>query len=463
MPPLVLQALTEAVERQQKLKEAATPWRAHRMKWLATARPNQITPPGSWNIWLAMAGRGFGKTRLGAEDVADYAMTNPGVRIAIVAPTFADARDTCVEGDSGLINVIPRECVKVWNRSLGELILKNGSRFKLFSGEEPERLRGPQHHRAWCDELAAWKRPEAFDQLMFGLRLGKDPRCIITTTPKATRLVVDLYKRAKANPEDVHLTTGSTFENAANLAPSALAQLKKRYEGTRLGRQELHAELLEDVQGALWKRSVIDELRLNGYTGKDFEGFLKMIKRIVVAIDPAVSSEEGSNETGIIVAGRMLGSFFGTLDDHFICLADSSGIMSPDEWAKEAVSLFNRFKADKIIGEVNNGGDLIEANLRTINRNLPYRGVHASKGKFVRAEPVAALYEQKRAHHFGSFPQLEDQMCLFTVDFDRVQSKFSPDRMDALVWAGHELMLNDSPEWVTNRPKPPPSLSIYGR
>ena len=238
------------------------PWAQERWVWLSEARADQITPTGDWNHWLIMAGRGWGKTRTGAEDIAHYAMSNPKTRIAVVAKTFADARDTCVEGESGLLAIIPPEELRggstsgAWNRSIGELFLANGSLVKCYSSEKPQRLRGPQHHRAWCDELAAWDSFDAFDMLIMGLRLGHRPQCVITTTPQPKSLIREMVSRS-----DVVVTRGSTFDNAKNLSPAAIAQLRARYEGTRLGRQELYAELLEDVPGALFTLSMIEDNR----------------------------------------------------------------------------------------------------------------------------------------------------------------------------------------------------------
>lgn len=374
-----------------------------------------------------MAGRGWGKTRTGAEDVADFAMWNDGVRIAIVAPTSADARDTCVEGESGLLSCIPPSYILNWNRSLGELILTNGSRFKLFSAQEPSRLRGPQFHRAWCDELASWQYPDTWDQLMFGLRLGEDPRVVVTTTPKPTNLIRSLVKRIGG---DVLITRGKTMENAQNLAKTALDNLLERYAGTRLGRQELDAELLDDMPGALWQRNKIDELRVM---------VAPPLRRCVIAVDPAVSTNEGSDETGIIAAG------VGEKCGHGYTLGDFSGKYTPEGWGAMAVRQYHAFKADYIIAEANNGGDLVENNIRVIDRSVPVKLVHATRGKFIRAEPVAALAEQGKDHHVGSFPQLEDQMCTFTPDFDRKKMGFSPDRMDAKVWAYQELLIMGFP------------------
>lgn len=383
-----------------------------RNDWLATARPDQVAPAGDWLTWVILAGRGWGKTRTGAEDAAWAALANPGWRIAVVAPTWSDARDTCVEGDSGLINCLPRECVQTWNRSLGELILTNGSRFKLFSADEPERLRGPQHHRAWADELAAWRYPEAWDQLMFGLRLGQRPQAVVTTTPKPTVLVKSLVA-AKTS----HVTRGSTFDNAANLAPSALQMLREKYEGTRLGRQELNAEILGDLPGALWSMGSLDAYRLR----EEPE-----LTRVVVAVDPAVTATEASDYNGIIVAGL-------TNDQRGVVLADESLQGSPSEWARRAVSLYRSRQADAIVVEVNQGGDMVAHTLRTIDPTVNIIEVRATRGKHVRAEPIAALYEQGRIAHVGGFPELETQLTQMTVN--GYEGAGSPDRADALVWA----------------------------
>ena len=386
-----------------------------RNDWLTTARPEQVAPDGDWLTWVILAGRGWGKTRTGAEDAAWSGMSNPGWRIAVVAPTSADARDTCIEGDSGLLNVLPRESVQTWNRSLGELILVNGTRYKTFSADEPERLRGPQHNRAWADELAAWRYPEAWDQLMFGLRLGQHPQAVVTTTPKPTPLVKSLVA-AKTSI----VTRGSTFDNAANLAPSALQMLKDKYEGTRLGRQELEAEILGDLPGALWSLSVLDAYRLRE---------APEIQRIVVAVDPAVTATDASDEHGIIVAGLE--------GQRGLVLEDASLSGSPNEWARRAVSLYRSWNADCIVIEVNQGGDMVAHTIRTIDPNVKIKEVRASRGKHVRAEPIAALYEQGRVAHVGSFPELESQMTQMTTS--GYEGEGSPDRVDALVWAMTEL------------------------
>jgi predicted phage terminase large subunit-like protein len=292
-----------------------------------------------------------------------------------------------------------------------------------YSADEPDRLRGPQHDAAWIDELAAWKYDQqCWDMLMLGLRVGRHPRCVITTTPRPTRLIKSLLAR---EGQDVVVSRGSTFDNAANLAPTFLSAILSRYEGTRLGRQELYAELLEDTPGALWQLSWID---------RDRASVAPELARIVVAIDPAVSTSEGSDETGIIVAG--IGH-----DQHAYVLDDLSGRYRPDEWAARAIEAYHRHKADRIVAEINQGGEMVRQTLTVQDPKISYRPVHASRGKVVRAEPVAALYEQKRVHHVGAFPQLEDQLTSFTSDFDRGRGG-SPDRLDALVWALTELMLS---------------------
>ncbi len=386
-----------------------------RLCWLRTARPQQLTPPGDWRVWLILAGRGWGKTRTGAEDIAAYALWNAGARIGVIAPTFADARDVCVEGESGLLRVLPPACVAAWHRSTGDLLLFNGSRIKLYSADQPERLRGPQHHRVWCDELGAWPGRGAFDQLWFGLRLGRDPRVVVTTTPRNAPVIRELFQR-----KDVRLTHGRTMDNAAHLAPRVLEQLTERYAGTRLGRQELDAELLEDTDGALWKRQMLDLCRVQTAPA---------LRRVVVAIDPAMSNGAASDETGIVAAGR-------GADGMIYVLADWSGKFSPEGWARRAVLLHQDLGAQMIVAEVNAGGDLVERVVRQIAPQILFKPVRALRGKAERALPVAALYEQGRVRHVGALAALEDQMCRFAPGNVAVKS---PDRVDALVWAVTEL------------------------
>lgn len=388
--------------------------------WRVWARPNQLPPPGDWRVWLLMAGRGFGKTRAGAEWVRLLAEEARGERIALVGATAADVRDVMIEGESGLLAISNPNFVPYYEPSRGRVTWPNGVIAKAFSAEEPDRLRGPQHDHAWCDELAAWRNPEAWDMLQMGLRLGGDPRTVVTTTPKPVRLIRDLLQDTT-----VMVSRGTTYENRRHLAASFLRQVVKRYEGTRLGRQELEAELLLDPVGALWSRERIEAARVTASPE---------LARVVVAIDPAVSAGGRSDETGIVVAGR-------GQDGLAYVLEDGSGRLRAEDWARRAVALYRRYQADRVIGEVNNGGDLVEATLRAVDANVSYKAVRASRGKVTCAEPVAALYEQGRVKHRGALAALEDQMCAFSADFDAKAAGYSPDRVDALVWALTELML----------------------
>ena len=391
--------------------------------WAAIARPNQLPPPGDWwQIWLLLAGRGFGKTRTLAEWVCEQALFGLASRIALVAATAADARDVLVEGESGILAVAPPWFRPIYEPSKRRLTWPNGAIGTTFSAEEPERLRGPQHDAAVCDELGSWSRPETWDMLQFGLRLGRNPRCLVATTPRPTKLIRELLAR---EGRDVVVTRGSTYENRANLASGFFDQVIRKYEGTRLGRQELNAELLEDTPGALWSHGVIDAAR---------QAAAPHLVRIVVAVDPAASSGEDADETGIVVVGK-------DHQAHGYVLADISGRYQPIEWAKIAITAYRTYHADRIVAEVNNGGEMVGNTLRMVDPNIPFTAVRASRGKVTRAEPVSALYEQGRMHHIGTFVQLEDQMTNFTSDFDRQSAGYSPDRVDALVWAVTDLML----------------------
>ena len=388
--------------------------------WRIVGRPNQQAPDGAWRTWLLLAGRGFGKTRTGAEWVRAQVVAGRS-RIALVAPTAADARDVVVEGESGLLAVCRRAGQEpLYEPSKRRITWPSGAMATTYSADEPDRLRGPQHDAAWCDELAAWRYPEAWDMLRFGLRLGDDPRTVVTTTPKPVAILRDLMAAS-----DTIVTRGSTYDNAANLSPGFVAAIRQRYEGTRLGRQELNAELLDDVPGALWTRAMLDAAHI-ATAPTEFV-------RVVVAIDPAASANEGSDETGIIVAG--IGH-----DGLGYVLEDLSGKFTPDAWARRVIGAYERHKADRIVAEANNGGDMVEMVLRTQGREVSYRAVHASRGKVTRAEPIAALYEQGRVRHVGNLDRLEDQMATW------VPGMGSPDRMDAAVWALSDLMLRG--EWV---------------
>jgi phage terminase large subunit-like protein len=391
--------------------------------WRVWGRPTQVPPAGDWRIWLLMAGRGFGKTRTGAEWVRMQAESERAGRIALVGPTASAVRDVMIEGESGVLAIAHPHFRPEYRPTRLRLEWPNGALALGYSAEEPNTLRGPQFDAAWCDELAAWRYPEAWDNLLMGLRLGSDPRVVVTTTPKPTRLIRELVR-----DRSCVVTRGSTRENRSNLAPSYLSGIVKRYEGTRLGRQELEAELLEDTPGALWTRELLETARVIERP---------VLRRAVVAIDPAVSAKPGADETGLIVAA--LGN-----DGLGYVLQDASGHYRAEDWARRAVALYQTFQADRIIGEVNNGGDLVEATLRAVDRSVSYKAVRASRGKAVRAEPVAALYEQGRVKHHGGFPALEDQMCRFAADLDRAGAGESPDRVDALVWALTELMIEPS-------------------
>ena len=414
----MLQAL-EKIEQDWPAANVAA-WDSQR-RWIrGQARPKQRTPEGDWETWLILAGRGWGKTLTGAKDLVAYAALNPESICAVVAPTAGDLRRVCFDGPSGILSVIPEPCLwhghrKGYNRGTSEVTLWNGSIIQGFAAIEPDRLRGPQFHRAWADELAAWRYEDAWDQLQFGLRLGDNPQAVVTTTPRPTPIIRQLVKDG-----GTELVTGSTFENEANLAPKALAKLKEKYEGTRLGRQELHAEILDDTEGALWKRAWLDDSRVTDYPE---------LERVVVAIDPSATKSAYSDEVGMFVAGK-------GRDGHCYIFDDLSGVMSPHETCVAAINAYRLWPCDRIVAEANNGGDWIELGLRQIDRNVAYTKLHASRGKQARAEPVAALYEQHRVHHVGVFAAAEDELCTWEPN----SGMASPNRLDAIVWAVTELM-----------------------
>ncbi len=387
-------------------------------RWSFLAHAGQIPPDNAaWFCYLMRSGRGGGKTRAGAEWVLQR--VRKGYRsIALIGAKASDVRDIMIElGDSSIMKVARPEERPEYEPSKRRLTFPNGAVAVAFSGEEPDQLRGPQHDTAWVDELAKFKYPqETWDNLMMGLRLGENPQVFITTTPRPIPIIKELLK----SPDTIDVRF-STYDNAENLSPKFLAKIKEKYEGTRLGRQELYGEILDDNPGALFHRNVIDNLR---HTGK-----LPQLIRVLTGVDPAVSSGEESAETGIIAAGVDAAG-------HYYVLADASLHGSPLEWARAVVRTHHERQGDRVIGETNNGGELVEANLRRVDPSIPYKAVHASRGKAIRAEPIAALYEQGKVHHVGAFPQLEDQMCEW-VPGDPNQK--SPDRMDALVWALTEL------------------------
>jgi len=387
--------------------------------WSFWARPNQLAPDGDWSVWLVLAGRGFGKTRMGSEWVRQKAEQFPGCRIALVAETAADARDVMILGDSGLIEVDPLLDREVsWSPTNRCLTWPNGSKAWVYNAREYDQLRGPQHHFAWIDELAKFRYIQAvWDQVQFGLRLGEHPQCLVTTTPQPKALIKELVDQShKPNPPVV-VTRGSTMDNIANLAKSSVEQMYARYSGTRLGRQELEGEILGDIPGALWSRDDIDATR-------EYE-VPEDLERVIVAVDPATSAEEKSDENGIVVVGisRDADGYA-----HGYVLEDGSLRGRPEEWARKTVSLYRKWQADKIVAEKNQGGLMVESVLRAVDRSLPIKLVHASRGKAIRAEPISALYEQHRVHHVGEFDELEDQMCMFSIDNVRDENTGSPDR-----------------------------------
>jgi phage terminase large subunit-like protein len=389
-------------------------------EWGFWARDNQWPPDWPWLVWLLLAGRGTGKTRTGVEWVKMQVETNTCKRLALIARTAADVRDVLIEGESGLLSVSRPNFYPKYQPSMRRLTWPNGAHATTYSADEPDLLRGPNHDGALCDEFASWGYlTETFDNLLLGLRLGVHPQVVVMTTPRPIKQLKTLL----ADPTTA-VTRGSTYENLENLAPPFRKQVMEKYEGTRLGRQELYGELLEDVEGALWTRAMIEKTR---YTTKQQ---LPSMSRVVIGVDPAVTSGEDSDETGIVVVGK-------GVDGRGYVLADRSGRFSPDGWANRVVIAYDEFKADRIIGEANNRGDLVEKTIRTVSPSVSYKKVHASRGKYKRAEPVAALYEQGRISHVGMFAELEDQMCIFTPE----GMDTSPDHADALVWACTELFL----------------------
>ncbi len=388
------------------------------------SRPGQGGPlePG-WFAWLLLGGRGAGKTRCGAEWVRQRAMGElPPLarRIALVAPTFDEARLVMIEGKSGLLSVHRDEWRPLYEPSKRQLTWPNGAVAHVFSAEDPDGLRGPQFDAAWCDELAKWKEPEtAFDMLRLGLRLGDEPQVVVTTTPRA----IQLLKKLMAD-KAVALHHMKTGENAAFLSRSFLKDVKERYGGTRLGRQELDGEIIDDDPDALFRRAMIEQHRLR---------MAPPLRRIVVAVDPPAGRGRGSNACGIVCAGLGEDGRAYVLDDF------SVRGLRPAQWASRIVGLYRARRADRIVAEVNQGGAMVEAVIREIDANVSYRAVHATRGKQARAEPVAALYEQGRVSHVGGFPELEDEMC------SAITETKSPDRLDALVWAITDLMLRRTP------------------
>jgi phage terminase large subunit-like protein len=386
--------------------------------WRAHGRPDQLPPQGDWDIWLILAGRGWGKTRTGAEWVREQVEAG-AKRIALVAETQKDLEEVMIGGDSGLLSVFPEHQRPVVRYKPVKVTFHTGAEAYGYNATQPDQLRGPQFDAAWLDELAKWRyAQETWDMLQFALRLGDHPRQVVTTTPRP----IELLKSILAGKEGkIAVTRGATQDNAANLAPGFLHKITERYAGTRLGRQELNAEVLGDLPGALWTLSVLDTWRVSKAPDTT---------RVVVAVDPAVTSGEEADEHGIIVAGL-------TREMRGVVLEDATMRGSPSEWARRAVSLYRSWRADAIIVEVNQGGDMVKSTIRTIDPYAHVIEVRATRGKHVRAEPIAALYEQGKIVHVGAFPELEVQMTQMTTA--GYGGPGSPDRVDALVWAFTDL------------------------
>ena len=394
---------------------------ASRYQWeFGWARPEQLPPDGDWSCWLYVAGRGAGKTRTAAEWISWQAIQHPNTRWAVIAPTMHDAIQTCIEGESGITGVLKRYQIQYqFLRSSGRLLLENGSTIFLYSAEEPDRLRGPQFHGAWLDEMATYPYEDLYDRLLPALRLGRNPQHIITTTPKPTALMRQLI--LVPDPSRI-LVRGRTRDNEQNLPANTIRDLERLYGGSRMGRQELEGELLDQMDGALFSRSDIENNRVDASLPGVY------IYRTVIGVDPAVSVGAESALTGIVAVGM-------GLDGHLYVLEDATMRGKPDEWANKAVELYKRYKAQSIVAEINNGGDLVEMVFKQVDRTARVKTVTATHGKELRAQPTSILYSQGKLHHAGQFPELEDQICYWIPG----QRSTSPDRLDALVWAVSEL------------------------
>ncbi|WP_417277860.1 DNA-packaging protein [Celeribacter sp.] len=401
----------------------------------AWALDHQLPPEGDWRTWVIMGGRGAGKTRAGSEWVRSMVEGSRATqrgrakRVALIGETYDQAREVMVFGDSGILACSPPDRRPTWVATRRTLIWPNGAEATVFSGNDPEALRGPQFDAAWVDELAKWRKPqEAWDMLQFGLRLGDDPRAVVTTTPRNVAILKSLLERSSTV-----MTHAPTEANAANLAASFLEEVKTRYAGTRLGRQELDGVLLDEEEGALWSLTRIEASRVQEVPELD---------RIVVAVDPPVTGHKGSDECGIVVVGAVTK---GDPKDWCAYVLEDATVSasSPTVWAEAAINALTTWDADKIVAEVNQGGDLVETVIRQIDPLVPYKSVRATRGKAARAEPVAALYDQGRVVHTRGLGDLEDQMIKMTAQ--GFQASGSPDRLDALVWAVHELMILPNP------------------
>ncbi|PZN99329.1 MAG: ATP-binding protein [Hyphomicrobiales bacterium] len=413
--------------------ETATPdeYEVLKAEWLIWARPDQKPPEPLWSIWLVLGGRGAGKTRTGAEWVKGMALGHEPYaqvateRIALVGETQGQVRDVMIEGVSGLMAIHTRWERPSWYPSRRRLEWPNGAIAQAFSAEDPEGLRGPQFGAAWSDELAKWPNlQECWDMLQFGLRLGDRPRQIVTTTPRPVPLIKRLLAESQAADGRVAVSRAATSANRFNLAADFIRSVTASYGGTRLGRQELDGELVEESADALWTRAIIEDCR---------EREAPALARIVVAVDPPASSSQRADSCGLVVAGIDSDGLGHVLEDGTVSGA------RPHEWAAKAVALYRRFEADALVVEVNQGGEMATAVIREVDPGVPVTAVRATRGKYLRAEPVAALYAQGKVRHAGAFPALEDEMCDFGPG--GLSSGRSPDRLDALVWALTHLML----------------------
>jgi phage terminase large subunit-like protein len=398
--------------------------------WELWGRSEQRAPSGDWRLWLILAGRGFGKTRAGAEWIREIARDNPTARIALVGASLPEARAVMVEGESGILASSPAHRRPRFEASLRRISWDNGAQAFIYSAAEPESLRGPQHSHAWCDEIAKWENSgeraiQAWDNLQMGLRLGEHPQILATTTPRAVPLLRRLL--ANENDNDVVITRGSTYSNALNLPQRFISAMKKQFGDTTLGRQELNGEMLEEAEGALWTRAMLEKRR-DAFTNEP-------MARVVVGVDPPASAR--GDECGIIVAGI-------THSGMGVVLADASvAKASPERWANAVAAAAQAWKAERVVAEANQGGSMVESVLRAADFQMPIRLVHASRGKSARAEPIAALYEAGRVHHVGVFAKLEDQLCGLMAGGAYEGPGRSPDRADAMVWALTELMLGN--------------------
>lgn len=393
--------------------------------WAHWARPEQLPPEGEgWRYWLLLAGRGFGKTRTGAEWIKKLVHQGLAKRIGLIGPTAADVRDVMIEGESGLIAIAPPKMRPFYEPSKRRLVWPNGAMAFAYSADEPDRLRGPQHDAIWADELASWRYPECWDMAKMGLRLGNNPRAVITTTPRPRQFLRELVADGLT-----HVTKGATFDNKKNLPEAFFKDILARYQGTRLGAQELTAHILDDMPGVLWKQSSLDYQRVE-HGPKEYD-------RVVVAVDPAVTAGLGSDETGIIVVGRKAHKGY--------VIDDFSGHYPPEVWSVLVKDAYYKYRAQCVVAETNQGGDLVKSILKVCAPELKIKKVFASKDKATRAEPISALYSRGLIHHIGPFKKLEDQMCLLDLTDRRV----SPDRIDALVWGFTDLFLTNSTQNVS--------------